>query len=87
MGDVLTLPDELRGIVTWLMRRGEASLADVAEHLGADEESVRGSMEALIAGGFVRATHSADGARYQVRLVSRPARRASRDVFKALDHQ
>src|SRR6266700_2127301 len=36
MVDVLALPDELRTIVTWLMRQGEAGLPDLAGKIRTD---------------------------------------------------
>ena len=39
MVDVLALPDELRTIVIWLMRQGEAGLPELAAHVEQDEAS------------------------------------------------
>ena len=86
MSDVLTLPDPLRQLVTWMMRRGEVRLVDLVEHTAADEPAVRGMVEELMVGGFVQAADVDGEVRYQVRLNSRPARRSpARDIWKALD--
>jgi DNA-binding IclR family transcriptional regulator len=85
MSDVLTLPDDLRALVTWMMRQGEVSLSDVAGHVAADEPATLAMLNTLTADGYVRVAQSAEGARYQVNLQSRPTRRPTRDIFKALD--
>src|SRR5260221_14587790 len=52
--DVLALPDELRTIVTWLVRKGEAGLPKLAAHVEQDEATAGTLVADLVAQGFVQ---------------------------------
>jgi hypothetical protein len=73
MTDVLSLPDELRVIVTWLMRQGEAELSDVAALIEQDNATAHALLAELIAQGFVqKVVHGVEGQpRYRVRLAAK----------------
>jgi DNA-binding IclR family transcriptional regulator len=82
MVDVLALPDELRTIVTWLMRQGEAGLSEVAAHVEQDEASARTLLADLVAQGFVQEmpNEGKGQPRYQVRLAAKRGRQMPLDL-------
>lgn len=70
IADVLNLPDELRALVNWMMRRRRegqemVSLAEVAGHTGMDEKSVGVALGALVEQGFIREVKIGGKPRYQ----------------------
>jgi len=76
MADVLALPDELRTIVTELMRQREASLAEIAALVEEDEITTHALVADLIAQGFVQEVHNEgeEQPHYRVRLIARRGR-------------
>jgi hypothetical protein len=76
MADVLVLPDELRTIVTWLLRQQEGGLPEVAALVGQDEANARALLADLVVQGFVQEVRSQDEGkpRYQVRLAAKRGR-------------
>jgi predicted ArsR family transcriptional regulator len=82
MADILTLPDELRTIVTWLMQQREAGLPEVAAFVEQDEAITRTQIAELVARGFVQEMQSqGEGQpRYRVRLTARRGRRLLPDL-------
>ena len=82
MADILTLPDELQTIITWLVREGEAGLPEMAAFIKQDEATTSTLLADLIARGFVQEV-PAEGSgqpRYRARLVSRRTRKLSFDL-------
>ncbi len=82
MVDVLALPDDLRTIVTELMRQREASLAEIAAHVEKDEITTHTLLAHLIAQGFVQEVQNEgeDQPRYRVRLRARRGRALPLDL-------
>jgi predicted ArsR family transcriptional regulator len=82
MADILTLPDELRTIVIWLMQQREAELPELAAFAEQDEAITRTHIAELVARGFVQEMQSqGEGqTRYQVRLATRRARKLPDDL-------
>ena len=82
MADILTLPDELRTIVTWLMQQREAGLPEVAALVEQDEAITRTQIAELVARGFVHEMQSqGEGQpRYRVRLAARRGRTLPPDL-------
>jgi hypothetical protein len=71
MADMLALPEDLCPIMDYLIERGENELAEVAAHIGQDENSTRALLVDLIERGFVQEMLAASKHRYRVRLLSR----------------
>ena len=80
MPEVLTLPDESRTLVTWLLRQGEASLSEVAALVEQDEATTRARLAELVAQGFVQVLDEGEETRYRVRLASRRRRQLPLDL-------
>jgi amino acid permease/predicted transcriptional regulator len=81
MADVLALPDDMRRIVNWMVRRGEVSLAEVAAFTGQDERAAHAMLDALAKQGFVRERQG----KYQVHFALRRGRQLPLDIWQALD--
>jgi hypothetical protein len=82
MVDVLALPDELRTIVIWLMRQGEAGLPELAAHVEQDE-AIAGILVAdLVTQGFVQEmlNEGKGQPRYRVRLAAKRGRQTPPDL-------
>jgi predicted transcriptional regulator len=71
MADVLTLPENLRSVIDYLIEQGESELQEIAAHIGQDETSTRVLLTELIEKGFVQEMVASRKHRYRVRLVSR----------------
>jgi len=84
MADVLALPDSLRQLINWMMRRGEVSLAEVSAHVGQDEGVVRATLGELIVQGFVQEMEVGGEVRYRPRLAFRRGRRLPEGIWQAL---
>jgi capsule polysaccharide export protein KpsE/RkpR len=82
MADILTLPDELRTIVTCLLQQREAGLPEVAALVEQVEAITRTQIAELVARGFVQEMQSqSEGQpRYRVRLAARRGRRLPPDL-------
>jgi predicted transcriptional regulator len=85
MTDLLTLPDAMRQIVTWMMRQGPVSPAEVAAHIGQDEETAHTTLEALVEQGFVGRTEVEGKTRYRAQLAHRRGRELPQEIWQALD--
>ncbi len=69
MTDVLQLPDPLRETITWMIRKREVRLADLAERLQQDEAAARSTLADLVARGYLWETRVDGETRYRVRLA------------------
>lgn len=85
MAEALALPDSLRQLVTWMMRREEVSLADAMGHTGQDEGTTRTMLTTLEAQGFVETAEAHGGLSYRIRLAVKRGRKASEGIWQALD--
>jgi hypothetical protein len=85
MAEALTLPESLRQLVTWMMRQGDVSLAEVTAHIGQDEGTARSMLNTLVKQGFVQATEVEGGSSYRIRLALRRGRKIPEEIWQALD--
>jgi len=83
--EALALPDSLRQLVTWMMRRGDVSLADAMRHTAQDEGTTRTMLNTLVKQGFVHAVEADDGSSYRIRLAMKRGRKISEEIWQALD--
>lgn len=71
MLDLLSLPDDERGVMNRLLRHGPLSAADAADHLGAPPEAAEALLLRLESSGYVQ-REAADGEeRFRARLQKR----------------
>ena len=89
MSDVLALPGPLREAATWMLRRGEVGVDDLARQFGGDSAEAERMIQSLVTDGFVEVTHVNGAARYAIKLASKPPApqraRGRVDHWKALD--
>ena len=85
MTDVLSLPDDLRGLATWLMRHGEAGAAQAAAQIGGDEATARGLLDRLVAEGYAEVAAHDGTPRYRARVGAHARPRLPGNLWKALE--
>jgi predicted transcriptional regulator len=85
MTDVLTLPDVEQKIVTWMVRKKEVSLAEVAAYMEQEEESISTTLNALKEQGFVQELEVEGERHYRPCLAPKQKSRASKNLWQALD--
>lgn len=87
MADVLTLPEELRKLVNWMIRQEEVGLEEVAVFLQKDEPAAGRILETLIEKGFVRELEVSGKFRYRVRLASKRKRQVPLNIWQIIDEK
>ena len=87
MSELLALPEPLSGLLNWIMRQGQVTLAQVTAFLDQDEEHTRALLVDLHNRGFVRATEIRVVTNYSVRMAARHGRTLPSDLWQALDEQ
>ncbi len=86
MADILSLPDDERQLINWMVRAGEVTLVDVVAQLGQDAAIVQARLATLIEKGFVWEIASQDATCYQVRMAPRRKRNLPENLWQALDN-
>jgi amino acid permease len=84
MVDALLLPDDEQQLVSWLLRRGEAALADVTAYTGQDQRLVRARLTNLVKAGYIGEVEVAGEVRYRARLGRRRGRTLPEYIWRAL---
>lgn len=85
MADVLILPDFEQKVVTWMVRKKEVSLAEVAAYMEQDKESISTTLNALKEQGFVKELEVEGERKYRPCLAPKHKSRASKNLWQALD--
>ncbi|MDQ4077678.1 MAG: FeoC-like transcriptional regulator [Chloroflexota bacterium] len=85
MADLLELPPEQRQVVNWMMRKRQATLAEIAAYLGKDEEVTRALLAELVGKGFVRERGTEGDQSYRIRYAPKKNRKVPLDIWQALD--
>jgi ATP-binding cassette, subfamily B, bacterial len=85
ISQILELPKDQRGLITWLARHRDATAADVAAHLDQDEASARAALVALVEQGYVQMTEIDGESRYQPRLGRRRGSRLRPEIWRTLE--
>ena len=87
MADILALPDPLRELVNWMLRKDVVSLQDAMARVGQDEATTRSTLAALVDKGFVREMLIRGEPHYKVRITSRARRALPSNLWRALDEK
>jgi amino acid permease len=87
LGDILALPDAEAELVGWIIRRGDVSLDDVAEHAGRNTDATRALLAPLVDRGIVAETTVAGQPRYAVRAATRRGGRLPKEIWQAFAEQ
>jgi predicted Rossmann fold nucleotide-binding protein DprA/Smf involved in DNA uptake len=83
--DLLGLPEAERSLVTWMMREGQVSLAQVGEHLGLNLDDAHQQLVGLETRGYVERVGTSDPAIYRTQRLAKRSSRLSTDLWRALD--
>ena len=84
MLDVMSLPDEQRSVVNWLIRKTEATLAEIVEQTEQSEPVVQTMLNDLVQQGFVQVIEVEGKQHYRPLLGSKPKSRLSKNIWDAL---
>ncbi|WP_448562739.1 FeoC-like transcriptional regulator [Trichothermofontia sp.] len=84
MIDIFTLPDSLRHLLSWMLRKGEVTAQEVAQHLKQDEATVVPMLEHLVEDGMLRARQVGEERRFRVLLAHKSNRQVSKDIWSFL---
>lgn len=85
MADVVSLPDEQRQLINWIIREKDVTLVQVMAHTSQPEEIVRPQLEVLVTQGFLQQLEVENELHYQPRLVSKPKRQLPKDIWQKLE--
>jgi hypothetical protein len=86
LGDLLELPEPQRRLVQWMMRRGPATLAEVAAHTGQSEQA-RATLDALVQQGALQELRGDGARRYRAHLARRAGRHLPAHIWQALGQE
>jgi len=84
MADLLELPEETQRLLSWLMRRGEATAAEIAAYTGQDEAATRPMLAELVEQGLLGEQPAGGTSRYRPQLAFRRGRALPDDLWQAL---
>ncbi len=87
MADILGLPDPLRELVNWMLRKNVVSLQDAMAQVGQDEATTHSTLATLVDKGFVREMQIRGETHYKVRISSRARRALPSNLWRALDEK
>jgi DNA-binding MarR family transcriptional regulator len=85
MSDLLALPEPECGLLNWMVRQGQVTLADVAAWLGKDQAQVRQILDGLLQKGYIREIEMRAAKTYRVRLAPKRGRELPSNLWQALD--
>jgi predicted transcriptional regulator len=85
MTDILDLPDSLRALVNWMLRKDVVSMQEAMAQTGQDEPTTRSTLRTLVDKGFVREMQVRGETHYKVRIKSHARRPLPSNVWRALD--
>jgi hypothetical protein len=85
MADLLTLPDDLSGLLKWMLRQGQVGLSDITAFLGKDEVFARTLLADASGKGYVREIEMRGAKLYRVRLAPKRGRELPANLWQALD--
>ena len=87
LGDLLELPEPQRRLVQWIMRRGPATLEEVAAHTGQGEQAARATLDALVQQGALQELRGDGARRYRAHLARRAGRHLPAHIWQALGQE
>jgi hypothetical protein len=85
MSDLLAFPEPVCGLLNWMIRQVQVSLADVAAWLGKDEAQAREILRDLLDKGFIREIEMRGVTTYRVRLAPKRGRTMPPNLWEALE--
>jgi predicted HTH transcriptional regulator len=84
LADLLTLPENLRGLIQQVMRRGQVSAAELVQEFDISEKAVEPLLQSLVEKGYLARVPEMTPPRYKVALGRRRARQIPTGLWSAL---
>lgn len=84
MADLLTLPEPLSGLLTWMIRQRAAAFAEVVAFLGEDEKQAHLVLADLLEKGWILEFEMRGVTYYRVRLAPKRGRALPANLWQAL---
>jgi hypothetical protein len=81
MAEVLALPDGPRELALWLLRKGEATLAEAAEHIKQPEDACQAILQTLIERSVAMKVEEGGQVRYKARTARKRGSRIPTDLL------
>jgi len=87
MSDLVGLPDDQRQLLNWMLRQGDVTLADVAQHLVQEVDGASRLLTELESKGYVQELDDdAQPRHYRTQRAQKPNRpRLASNLWRALD--
>ena len=87
INDLLFITDDLRKLLTWMVRRSRFDSYDLSSHTELDKSRIRELLAVLLRKGFIEITEAEEQVQYQTRVTGSFSRkyRVPSDVWKLLD--
>jgi WD40 repeat protein len=79
------MPEDHKSLANWLIRRYEATLTEIADHVGHPAAAVEVTLDKLINQGLVKAVNDTGEVKYRVNLAPKSGRQMPKDIYKVLD--
>lgn len=87
MSDLLTLPEPINGLLNWMFREDQVSIADVMTSMEMDEPAALALLDQAKSQGFVREIELPKGRFYRVRLAPRRESSLSAGLWQLLEER
>jgi predicted HTH transcriptional regulator len=84
LADLLDLPDDLRGLMQRVVRRGSVSATELAPELQISAEAIGAMLETLVEKGYLERVSETTPARYKAALARKRARQLPGGIWDAL---
>ena len=85
MAELLDISDELRRLLTWMVRKRQFSVNDLAKRINVDASAARGLINTMLRKGFIKITETEDVERYSTTMNYVPKYKVPNDIWKALE--
>ncbi len=85
MSDILTMPDNLRRLVSWMIRERQVELEAAEAYLGQSPEEIRALMDNLIEKGYAIEFEMRGKTFFRIRLALKRGREIPLDIWASLD--
>jgi predicted HTH transcriptional regulator len=87
LSDLLMLPDDIRCLLNWMIRKGQVSLEEVRVFLGNDDAAARRLLADVQDRGYVREIELRGNLFYRVRLAPKRGREVPPNLWQALEEE
>lgn len=86
IADIMSLPDEQRQIVNWIIHQQKVSLTEVVNHTNLSEDLVQQHLQNLVDKGFIAEFNNEGLSYYQPQLGSKQKSRLPKHIWDKLKY-